>query len=248
MIFFAKFQSIRPCQFTSTPTFVNSNGNDSLIRTHELYGSDRPHFDITVKRIKNKPDLHISHNNYASWWLMLIRQSLPTMQIWLMAKLVFRSIFFFIIWRQTINNFWLNTAKNRNLEKQKTQARAGKIIATALYRYPRTQCQKHNIAQDRLPSDLLFCSLFYAILLTFLQSYYKKVRQQLLDAYWSVVRDGLSCTQAAEERIIATTEVTLQDFDSEQDSAKNFQSSGVKRSKKYGSENKCCHQSNLHYS
>ena len=35
------------------------------------------------------------------------------------------------------------------------------------------------------------------------------MRQQLLDAYWSVVRDGLSCTQAAEERIIVTTEVTL---------------------------------------
>ena len=66
-----------------------------------------------------------------------------------MAKFVFRSIFL-VVWLQTIDNFWLNTAKNRNLEKQKTQARAGKIIATALYRYPRTQCQKHNIAKSRL--------------------------------------------------------------------------------------------------
>ena len=91
---------------------------------------------------------------------------------------------FLVVWLQTIDNFWLNTAKNRNLEKQKTQARAGKIIATALYRYPRIQCQKHNIAQDRLPSDLLFCSLFYVIYLPSI--ILQKMRQQLLDAYWMI--------------------------------------------------------------
>ena len=39
----------------------------------------------------------------------------------------------------------------------------------------------------------------------------------------------------------------FQDFYSWQYSAKNCQSFGVKRPKKYGSENKFCHQSNLHY-
>ena len=56
---------------------------------------------------------------------------------------------FLVVWLQTIDKFWLKTAKNRNLEKQKTQARAGKIIATALYRYKRTQFQKHNSAKSR---------------------------------------------------------------------------------------------------
>ena len=73
------------------------------------------------------------------------------MQIWLTTKQIFKFVMFLLIQWQTIDNFFRYIAVKINHEKQKTSARAGKIIEMALYRYPRTQSQKHNIAQSSRP-------------------------------------------------------------------------------------------------
>ena len=75
-----------------------------------------------------------------------------------MTKLIFKLVISLCVQCQTIDNFRRCIAVKTNREKQNTSARAGKLIEMALYRYPRTQSQKHNTAQSSLviglPSSL----------------------------------------------------------------------------------------------
>ena len=107
-----------------------------LICNHELYGSDRPNFGTIVERIKNGIDWYVSDNYYANLWRMVITQMLAIKQIWLKVKSAFKLTISILIICQLIDNFYLYLAIKKILKNKKKPARMGKIIATALYRYP----------------------------------------------------------------------------------------------------------------
>ena len=61
--------------------------------------------------------------------------------------------------------------------------------------------QKHNIAQNCPAIRHLACSSSLALLLTlFIANFHNNMRQELLDAYWDVVREGLTFKEAADGR------------------------------------------------
>ena len=60
--------------------------------------------------------------------------------------------------------------------------------------------QKHNIAQNCPAIRHLACSSSLALLLTlFIANFHNSMRQELLDAYWDVVREGLTFKEASTE-------------------------------------------------
>ena len=61
--------------------------------------------------------------------------------------------------------------------------------------------QKHNIAQNCPAIRHLACSSSLALLLTlFIANFHNNMRQGLLDAYWDVVREGLTFKEATDRR------------------------------------------------
>ena len=58
--------------------------------------------------------------------------------------------------------------------------------------------QKHNIAQNCPAIRQVACSSSLALLLTlFIANFHNSMRQELLDAYWDVVREGLTFKEAS---------------------------------------------------
>ena len=85
---------------------------------------------------------------------------------------------------QTIDSFCQYIAGKTNPEKQKTSARAGKIIEVALYRYPLMQSQKHNTAQSILVIGYLPLLILLLVLLLTSFHQYSKIK----GVYDSLVR------------------------------------------------------------